>query len=384
MVGSLVAAVAAPFQVWELTGSSLAVGLVGAAEIIPVLLLALVGGALADRVDHRLMVAGAEVAQGVASLVLAWNASRTAPSLAVIVVASIVAAGAYALERPSLDALVPRLVDPRELPAAAALTSVQYAVGSLVGPVGARPPDRGRGPAVGLRARRRDVRGVGRRAARDPRDAAATEGAAVSLRGIAEGLAFARARPVLLGTYASDIVVMLFGMPEAVLPQLADGLGGARSLGVLVAAPAVGSLALTLTSGWTAAVRRGAAVVLTGAAYGLAIAVAGLVDGLWPVAALLAVAGGADQVSGLFRQRIWNETIPDRLRGRLAGIEMLSWSSGPLLGRVESGAAEALVGLRGSLVGGGLLATAAVAACAAALPAYWRDRAGDPPAEADA
>jgi MFS family permease len=194
-----------------------------------------------------------------------------------------------------------------------------------------------------------------------------------SLRGVMEGVRFAGSRQELIGTYLVDMTAMFFAMPEAVFPAVALSHGGPEIAGLLFAAPAVGALGMSLVSGWTRRVRRhGRAVVLAAVGWGAAIAVFGFAGPLWLVLVALGLAGAADEVSGVFRATIWNQTIPDRLRGRLAGVEMLSWSSGPTLGNVEAGVAAALVGLRTSIVAGGVLCVVSAAALAAALPRFWR------------
>jgi len=194
-----------------------------------------------------------------------------------------------------------------------------------------------------------------------------------SWRGIVEGVRFARSKPELVGTYLIDINAMFFAMPEALFPAYAERHGGAAIAGLLYAAPAAGALALSLASGWTRhVVRHGRAVVLAAAGWGAAIVVFGVAGPLWLGLAALAVAGASDAVSAIFRATIWNETVPDRMRGRLAGMEMLSYTSGPTLGNVEAGFAAALIGLRGSIVAGGVLCVAGSVALAAALPGLWR------------
>jgi MFS family permease len=195
---------------------------------------------------------------------------------------------------------------------------------------------------------------------------------APSLRSIGEGLRFARSRPVLLGTYIVDINAMFFGMPLALFPAFANRLGGPGVLGLLYAAPSIGAVVASATSGWAGrVVRHGRAIVYAAAAWGVFIALAGIARTAWLAVALVALAGAADMVSGLFRSTIWNSTIPDNLRGRLAGIEMISYTSGPLLGQVESGAVASLAGVRASFVSGGILCVAGCAAAAVALPALW-------------
>jgi MFS family permease len=194
-----------------------------------------------------------------------------------------------------------------------------------------------------------------------------------SLRRIAEGVRYAGSRQDLMGTYIVDIVAMFFGMPMALFPAAATHLGGAGVLGLLYAAPAAGSLLATVTSGWTAHVHRhGAAVCVAAAVWGAGIVVFGLATGLGLALLGLVLAGGADMISGIFRTTIWNQTIPDHLRGRLAGIEQVSYSTGPLLGNVESGAVASLAGIRFSAISGGILCVAGVGVVALVLPAFRR------------
>jgi MFS family permease len=215
----------------------------------------------------------------------------------------------------------------------------------------------------------------------------APEGAvAPSLASVGEGLRFAVSRPVLLGTYLVDINAMFFGMPLALFPAFANRLGGPGVLGLLYAAPSIGAVVASATSGWAGRVRHhGRAIVYAAAAWGAFIALAGFARTAWLAVVLIALAGAADMVSGLFRSTIWNTTVPDNLRGRLAGIEMISYTSGPLLGQVESGVAASLVGVRAAFVSGGILCVAGCAVCAVALPALWtyevEGRSGKVPAE---
>jgi MFS family permease len=193
-----------------------------------------------------------------------------------------------------------------------------------------------------------------------------------SWRTIREGLRYAISRQDLVGTYLVDMNAMFFGMPMALFPAIAKGYGGAEVLGLLYAAPSAGSIAVTLTSGWSARVHRhGRAVVFGAALWGVAIIGFGVANALWLAVACLVVAGAMDTVSGIFRSAMWNETIPDHLRGRLAGVEMISWSSGPLLGDAEAGLVAALASVRTSVVTGGIACVAGTVALAVALPRFW-------------
>jgi MFS family permease len=192
-----------------------------------------------------------------------------------------------------------------------------------------------------------------------------------SVRRVVEGLRYAGRRQELIGTYVVDVVAMVFGMPMALFPAMAEHFGGARAVGVLYAAPSVGAFLASATSGWATRVHRhGAAILFAAGGWGIAVIAFGLAPTLPIALVALVVAGGADMISGVFRVTLWNETIPDALRGRLASIEMVSYTSGPLLGNAEAGLAASAVGLRGSIVSGGVLCVVGVAVCAVALPAF--------------
>jgi len=326
-----------------------------------------------------------ELSFAVGTAVLLVNALLPSPQLWVLFVVSAVMAALDGLQRPSLEALTPRLVDREEIPAAAAIGTLRGTIGMIVGPAlgGLLIAVAGLPLAYAFDIVTFLISLVMlsmMRAAPPP-----VEDAKVSLRGIAEGIRYAAARPVLLGTYGVDIVAMFFGMPNAVFPAFAHEFGGAGVLGLMYTAPAVGSFTATLTSGWAARVRRhGAAICLAAAGWGLAVAGAGIAPNLALVLAGLALAGAADTVSGIFRSTVWNETIPDTLRGRLAGIEQVSYSTGPLLGNVESGVAASLLGVRGAIVSGGILCVAGVGVAVLLLPAFWRYDAGERGAAAGA
>jgi MFS family permease len=194
----------------------------------------------------------------------------------------------------------------------------------------------------------------------------------LSVRAIRIGLSYAWRRKDLLGTYLVDMSAMFFGIPNALFPQIATHLGGPSALGVLYASPALGSFLVTATSGWVRHVRRhGRLIAIAAAIWGAGIVLLGFAASLWVAAVGLVIAGAGDMVSGLGRMTVWNQSIPDTLRGRLAGIEMLSYSSGPTLGNVEAGILERLVGLRASIVAGGALCVAVTAVLALSLPAFW-------------
>jgi MFS family permease len=371
--GSFITYVTVPYQVAEITDDPLLVGLLGVCELVPLLFMAFVGGALADYLDRRLLVLGSEVALMALTGVLLVNSLSDEPHLWLLYVVAGLSAAVDGLQRPALEGIIPRIVPPEQIPAASALGSLRMQVAQLGGPglagVLIATVDLGWVYAVDLATFAVSLLCMALvRAVPPPPDADRP-----SLRSVVTGLRYARSRPELLGTYLVDMNAMFFGMPQALYPFMANRLGGPATLGLLYAAPAIGSLLATLTSGWTGRVHRhGLMVLLAAGGWGLAIVAVGLSSTLWLTVVFLALAGAADMVSGLFRMIIWNQTIPDQLRGRLAGIEMLSYSSGPLLGHVRAGLAARFMGVGGSVLSGGILCVLGTVALAAALPGLTR------------
>ncbi|MFJ2894830.1 MFS transporter [Streptomyces sp. NPDC087218] len=367
--GSFMALIALPLQIKELTGSPLAVGAMGAVELVPLVVFGLYGGALADAVDRRKVILATEAGLGVLALVLLVNAALPSPLLWPLYVVAAGVSALSGLQRPALDSLMARIVPHEQLTAAAALNSLRWQFGAITGPAVAGLVVAYAGHAtaytVTVATFAVSVLLCLRLAPAPP----VRDNAKPSLRGIVEGARYAWSRPVLLGTYAVDMAAMFFAFPNAIFPFLADDLDADWSLGLMYAADSVGSLVLGLTSGWTSRVRRHGLFVVFGAAvWGLAIAGAGWFGNVWLVLVCLAVAGAGDMLSGLGRSTIWNQTIPEELRGRLAGIEVLSYSVGPQLGQVRAGAMAGWTGTRAAIWSGGVACVASVALLAATLP----------------
>ena len=371
--GAMVTYVAIPYQVYTLTGSNFAVGAIGLVELVPLVVFGLYGGALADHVDRRRLLVATGVAQAAFTAVLAVNAFRDRPSVWLVFVVAAVLVSTSAMQRPSREALMPRTVTHDQLPAANALTSLGMQVGVLVGPAvgGLLVAYVGIGWCFLI-----DICGL----------AVAsllyllmrpyphrTETTPPSLAGISEGLRYAFGRRDLLGTYLVDIAAMLLAMPVVVFPALAEEVfGRPELLGLLYSAETVGALAATALSGWTGRVHHhGRAIVLAATAYGAMVALAGVMPSIWLVALFLALSGAADMVSGVFRSTVWSQTIPEAMRGRLAGIEMLSYSLGPLGGQVRAGLTADLWSVRGAVSSGGLACVAGVVATAGLLRDFW-------------
>jgi MFS family permease len=369
--GSMITFVAVPYQVYLLSHSTLLVGSLGLVELGAMVVFAMLGGALADAADRRNMVLLSEAGLMAGSLLMAGNSVLAHPMLWLIFGVALLWGSLDAVQRPSLDALMPRLVERDELPAAMALMSLRGTLGMIAGPaLGGVLISLAGLPITYLVDVATFVVGLAclflMKAVPPPVDAERP-----SLRRVLEGIRYARSRPELIGTYVVDIVAMLFGMPMALFPAIAQGLGGAGVLGLLYAAPALGSFVFFATSGWARQVHRhGMGVIVAATVWGLAIIAFGVAPGLAAALFFLALAGAADAMSGLFRQVIWNQTIPDSLRGRLASIELLSYSIGPTLGNFEAGVVASLFSVRTSILSGGILTVIGCVVCAALLPAF--------------
>jgi MFS family permease len=368
--GSMMSFVVLPVQMYQLTHSSLAVGMLGVAECVPLVVMALVGGALADSFDRRRMVQVSESSLALCSAALILNSLLPKPHAWVLYVCATAVAALGGIKRPSLQAMFPRLVAAELIPAVSALNSLSGTLGNIVGPIAGGLVATSAGPIWAYAANLTTfvislAALLMMRAAPPPPDADRP-----SLESIVEGLRYAKSRPELMGTYLVDMNAMFFGMPMALFPAIAAGYGNS-SVGLLYAAPAVGALLATLTSGWMPRVQRhGLAVIVAAGLWGVAIVGLGFSGRLWLALVCLLLAGAADGVSGLFRMTIWNETIPDYLRGRLAGIEMISYLTGPLLGNAEAGIVASLFGIRVSVVSGGVLCVVGTGLLAIALPAF--------------
>ena len=385
--GSQITFVAVPFQVYQMTRSTLAVGLIALCELLPLLVLPILGGAIADAVERRRMLLVAHLLAALLSVALVVNARLANPRLWVLYVFAFLAAGAYGLYSPALRAWPARLLPVELLPSALALEATTYNIAQLAGPaVGGVLI-----ASVGLEgAYTVDVvsflAGFAAVAAMRPSPPTA-ERAGIDLESIREGLRFLRGKRVLQATFWIDINAMVFGMPMALFPAFAlDVLGeGPRVLGLLYAAPAAGSLLAGLGSGRARHVRRqGRAIMLAVLCWGAAIAGFGLSTTTWAALAFLAIAGAADMVSGIFRDAVLKTTTPDEMRGRLEGVSLSVVAGGPSLGDLEAGALASVTSVPFSIVSGGLACIVGVGALAAAIPQLARYDAAEARREAQA
>ena len=363
--------VALPFQIKELTNSYIAVGLMGAVELIPLIIFGLYGGVLADRVDRRKMIFITEFALMIMTFSLFINSQLAKPSLIWIYIVAGSFAALDGLQRPSADAILPRLVGHDDLPSASALMSLRWQTGVITGPAlaGILLATTGIGTAylVDVITFAISLLFIARVKSVKP----TSKESAPTISAMVEGIKYATSRKDLLGTYLVDLAAMFFAMPNALFPFWADQLDATWALGLFYAAGTIGSVLVTLTSGWIKNYHHhGRAVFIAALGWGAAIAMAGATNSLFLILLFLALAGASDMVSALFRGAIWNQSIPDELRGRLAGIELLSYSVGPLGGQMRAGTFAAVTNLRTSVISGGLLCIGFVSIAAGALPNF--------------
>lgn len=371
-IGTMITGVALPYQIYHMTHSTLMVGLLSLVQLLPLLVTALIGGVFADRYHRRMLLICSEIFLAIGCVLFAFNSIH--PHIWVLFVVAAIMSALTGLHRPALDSIVQQIVKKEDYPVVGSLANLKFSLGMIAG------------PAIGgliisffglfvtylvdfatfffslvalllmshipKPARVKD------------------ESTWASLK---SGFKYAVSRQELMGTYFVDFVAMIFGMPMALFPAIAMSYGGAKTLGMLYSAPAIGTLVVSFFSNWTKNVeRQGLAIAVSAGLWGVAIIFFGLATNLWLALFFLALAGGFDAISGIFRSIMWNEIIPNELRGRLAGIEMISYLSGPKLGDTEAGIIAAAFGITASIVSGGILCVVGVGILSYFLPKFLK------------
>ena len=375
-IGTQVTLVALPFQVFVLTGSSFQVGLIGLVELVPLVIVALLGGTLADRTDRRRLLLASQVVQAGTSLCLVLGAAAGSPPVGVLYLIAAVAAGASAVDRPTRAAMVPALVGPERLRSAISfnygLVQVAMVVGPAIGGIVIAAAGLTWAYAVDVATFVAMIAAV-LAIASPPRPK--TEPGASFLVAVRDGLRFASRSGELMGSFAIDILAMTFGMPRALFPALALTVydAGPAGVGILYAAVSAGAVVAAFSTGWLIHARRlGRIVVFAVLIWGIGIALLGLTSELWAGALCLVVAGAADSVSAVCRSTILQTVTPDEMRGRMSSIFTLVVAGGPRLGDVESGTVAAVTSTRFSVVSGGVICVLGILPVVAAFPAFWR------------
>ena len=375
VAGSQFTVVAAPVQVYAITDSTLMVGLLGLAQLPPLLLASFLGGTLADAFDRRRILIVTQVLLALASVGLALNATLENPRLSVVFILTSVIAALSGIDSPTRTAVTPTLVSAQQLPAALALNQLSFQVALVLG------------PAVAGLVISQSV------AAAYWVDVVTFSAAVVALllmlpmvpagggtppgwRSAVEGWRYLRSKPAVEGAFVIDLNAMVFGMPRTLFPELAARVFNAPgAVGLLYAAPAVGAFIGAATSGWITRVdRQGMGVLFSVLLWGGSVAAFGFSPSLWLALVLLAIAGWADVVSAVMRNTIIMLTVPDKLRGRLSALHIANVTGGPRLGDVESGAVAAATDVRVSAWSGGLACVLGVGLVARSYPTLrgWR------------
>lgn len=375
-LGSMISYMAVPYQVYELTKSNALVGMLGIVQFVPVVIFGLLGGTYADRINRRKLILVCELVLSLCVGLLLLNSLQAQPSVPAIFILVAIMQSVVGFHRPSMEALTQKMVEPRDYASVGALSSFRYSVSAISGPLlggiliasfglkGAFLVDLlsflGALICVALMSRVPDP---------EPSEKS-------PLADAKAGIKFALSKPQLIGTYVIDIVAMIFAFPVALFPAMAERWGGAHAAGILFSAMAIGSLIATLLSGWSSRVQHhGRVVVIAAALWGVFIIGAGFANSLWLAVGFLILAGGVDMVSALFRGIIWNHSVPNEMRGRLSGIEMISYMTGPLLGNARAGWVAAHSSVSVSLWSGGLICVLGVIITSLLLPKFWSYRA---------
>ena len=386
LTGRYITLVALPFQVFLLTRSSLAVGMIGLVELLPLMVFSILGSPIADRADRRIVILLSEFGLACTSGLLLIGAVIGEPPLWYLYVAAGLQAGLFGINMPTRAAAVPTLVSRTDLPAALALNQVLYNGAMVVGPaVGGLILARlGLTWAYGVDLLTYSASIASAFLLRPlPPEREGTEEPSTGWSAIKEGFTYLRRSRVLISTFLIDLDAMIFGMPRAVFPALAVGVfkAGPEGLGLLYAAPAAGALLGALTAGWVGRVRsQGRAVIWAVAGWGAAIAAFGLSGKVfWLGLFFLAVAGAADVVSAVYRGTILQLSVPDALRGRISAVHIAVVTGGPRLGDVEAGAVASLVSPTFSVVSGGLACILGVLVLSRMFPELRAYRAEDSP-----
>lgn len=371
--GSMISYVAIPYEVYQLTKDNWYVGALGVVQLVPVLVFGIIGGTIADRLNRKKLIIYSEIVMCLVVIGLLINSLQEKPSIALIFVLVAIMQAVLGFHRPAMEAMTQKIVSADDYSSIGALGSFRYSVSAIAGPsmAGLIIAQFGLSAAYCF-----DVitflvalfflfkirfNETPENHAKNPIEQAK------------EGLRFSVSKPELIGTYLIDIVAMTFAFPVALFPALSETFGGAKSAGILFSSMAVGALVATLFSGWTGNIRtHGRMVVIAACLWAVFICLVGFTNSLWGAFLFLALAGAADMISGLFRQVIWNQTVPNEMRGRLSGIEMISYMSGPLIGNTRAGWVASKFSVSISLWSGGLICFIAVILTALFLPKFWK------------
>ncbi|GHE30916.1 MFS transporter [Streptosporangium violaceochromogenes] len=372
-MGFQITSVAVSSQVYAVTGSSFWVGMLGPANLIPLVIFGLWGGAIADAMDRRrLLIAGSLVAW-TATLALLLQAVLGVANVGLLLATVAVHATGFAVTGPTRGAIVPRLVPAGLVPAANTLSFLVGSLGTVVGPLAAGVVLARGGVAFAYLIDALLFAAGFYAALRLPKLEPIGEVARPGLRAVVDGLRYILGNAVVMMSFVVDIIAMAFALPRALFPEIVDQRfgGSPMAFGWLSAGISIGAVAGGLLSGWVGRVRRqGLALTIVIAVWGLSVAASGLVSELWTMVALLAVGGVADLVSAVWRQTILQTHAPDDMRGRMQGVFTVVVAGGPRLGDLRAGVTAVWAGATSAWVGGGIACAVVVLAVGLAVPAF--------------
>ncbi len=372
-IGTMITSVALPYQIYHLTQSTLMVGLLSLFQLLPLLITALIGGVFADRYNRRALLIISELLLAISCCFLVLNSYYSQPSLAIIFIVATVMSAITGLHRPAFDSVIQQIVQPEDYKNVGALGSFKFSFCMIIAPAIAGIIIAQYGIVitylVDLVTFFISLINLGLMHNIPKPEIKEHPSILSSLK---QGIMFAFSRQELIGSYVVDFIAMVFAMPNALLPAMAQYFGGVKTLGLLYAAPAVGILCISLVSGWTSKVTHdGKAIAISAGLWGVSIIGFGLSHSLWLALLFLALSGAFDGISGIFRSTLWNNTIPTDFRGRLAGIEMISYLSGPKLGDTRAGIIATSFGLTTALISGGVLCVIGITVSCLVFPKFW-------------
>ncbi|MCP0914028.1 MFS transporter [Legionella sp. 27cVA30] len=372
-MGTMITGVALPYQIYDITQSTVMVGLLSLVQLLPLLITALLGGVFADRYNRKALLIVSEIFLAFGCGLLIFSTSQSNPSIALIFTVASLMSAITGLHRPAFDSITQQIVETKDYKTVGALGSFKFSFGMIVGPA-----------IAGLLIAHHGILltylvdlitfvisiGTLLLIHTIPKPVAVQEESI--LKSLQEGVKFALKRQELMGSYMVDFLAMVFAIPNALFPAIAQSMGGAKTLGLLYSAPAVGALVISFFSGWTSRITSDTkAIAIAAIFWGIAIIGFGVASQLWLCLLFLSLAGAFDTISGIFRSNLWNNVIPYHYRGRLAGIEMISYLSGPKLGDTRAGFMAAGFGITSAIISGGVLCVLGVAACCLLMPKFW-------------
>lgn len=376
VIGAALTAVAVQQQIYDITGSSAWVGIASLVALVPLVVFGLIGGAIADTYDRRILLMITSVGIALTSIGLWATALISTSSVWPVMLLLAAQQSFFAVNQPTRSSILPRIVPADLVPAANALNMTVFSIGVIAGPL-----------LVGLLI---PVVGLAWLYFIDATTMVAIVYAVIRLPSIPplgdrrtrakvmDGIAYLRVRPLLLMTFVVDIIAMVCGMPRALFPQMAQETfggpaGGGLALGMLNAGMAVGSLLGGLTGGWIHRVyRQGIAIVLAILLWGVSISLLGLTSVLWLAVLYLVVGGWSDLVSAVYRSTILQVTATDEMRGRIQGVFTVVVAGGPRLADLVHGLVAQATSTTVAVVGGGISTIVLTLVAAALGPSLWR------------